>query len=131
MLIYIYYAFDNRPAWFRLIWKASDVVRSALSKAPFRLKSAIAEVIAALVYWPLARGAQLFEKLGAGESLAAQRLSRAQLLQHANRRARSLRHAARASDDPGRDQIDDGKRRATDIRFSNAVPFWCAVGYKI
>jgi len=26
-LVYLYYAFDNRPAWFRLVWKASDVVR--------------------------------------------------------------------------------------------------------
>ena len=45
MLVYLYYAFDNRPAWFRLLWRASDLVRRAVSKAPFRLKSAIAELI--------------------------------------------------------------------------------------
>src|SRR5437660_2528498 len=64
MLVYIYYAFDNRPAWFRLLWRASDLLRHALSKAPFRLKSAVAELLAACVYWPLARGAWLFERLG-------------------------------------------------------------------
>jgi hypothetical protein len=60
MLVYIYYAFDNRPAWFRLLWRASDYLRRAVANAPFRLKSAIAELFAALVYWPLARGAKLF-----------------------------------------------------------------------
>ena len=28
-LVYLYYAFDNRPLWFRLIWKISDVNRLA------------------------------------------------------------------------------------------------------
>src|SRR5215813_7513578 len=32
MLIYVYYAFENRPAWFRLLWRASDLLRHALSK---------------------------------------------------------------------------------------------------
>ncbi len=64
MLLYIYYAFDNRPAWFRLLWRASDVLRQALSQAPFRLKSVVAELLAACVYWPLARGAQVCERLG-------------------------------------------------------------------
>ena len=58
MLVYIYYAFDNRPAWFRLLWRASDYLRRAVANAPFRLKSAIAELFAALVYWPLARAAR-------------------------------------------------------------------------
>ena len=62
MLIYIYYAFDNRPAWFRLLWRISDVLRRGLSRAPFRLKSVVAEMFAALVYWPLARSARLAER---------------------------------------------------------------------
>jgi SAM-dependent methyltransferase len=33
-LLYLYYAFDNRPAWFRAVWKASDTLRSVLSRAP-------------------------------------------------------------------------------------------------
>ena len=32
MLVYIYYAFDNRPAWFRAIWKGSDLVRFVLEQ---------------------------------------------------------------------------------------------------
>jgi len=59
MLLYIYYACDNRPAWFRLLWRASDVLRRVVSRAPFRVKSIVAELLAACAYWPLARGAQL------------------------------------------------------------------------
>src|SRR5262245_30987210 len=62
MLVYIYYAFDNRPVWFRLLWRASDLLRHALSKAPFRLKSAIAELLASCVYWPLARGGRGYSR---------------------------------------------------------------------
>jgi SAM-dependent methyltransferase len=49
MLIYIYYAFDNRPPWFRPLWRASDVLRRALSRLPFWLKSVLTDAIAALV----------------------------------------------------------------------------------
>ena len=48
MLIYIYYAFDNRPAWFRLLWRASDLLRRRFRRRRSRLKSAIAELLAAL-----------------------------------------------------------------------------------
>ncbi|PWT89549.1 MAG: SAM-dependent methyltransferase, partial [Proteobacteria bacterium] len=64
MLIYIYYAFDDRPAWYRALWRMSNGARRYLARAPFRVKSAVSELVAALVYWPLARGAWLFERLG-------------------------------------------------------------------
>src|SRR2546423_4737042 len=64
LLLYIYYAFDNRPAWFRLLWRESDALRRALSKLPFRLKRLVTELIAVTVYWPLARTARLLERMG-------------------------------------------------------------------
>src|SRR4029078_3443507 len=82
MLIYVYYAFDNRPGWFRLLWRATDVLRRAISKAPFALKSVVTELLAAVVYWPLARAARLFRLQR--RQLATQRLSRAHLLCHAH-----------------------------------------------
>jgi SAM-dependent methyltransferase len=101
MLIYIYYAFDNRPAWFRLLWRASDYLRRAVAKAPFQLKSMIAELFVATIYLQLARS----------EALRAISVSMSQtgrsapmfgaLLRHAHRRARSVRHPARAPHDEG------------------------------
>ena len=63
-LLYLYYAFDNRPWWFRRLWQLSNLGRIAISRLPFGLKSLGCEMIAALVYWPLARLARLLERTG-------------------------------------------------------------------
>jgi SAM-dependent methyltransferase len=63
-LLYLYYAFDNRPAWFRAVWRTSDMLRRVLSRSPFRVKVLACDIAAGLVYWPLARGARLAEKMG-------------------------------------------------------------------
>jgi len=64
-LLYLYYAFDNRPAWFRLVWKISDRMRALLSRSPFALRSRLCDLIALTVYWPLARMAKLAGRAGA------------------------------------------------------------------
>jgi SAM-dependent methyltransferase len=64
LLLYLYYAFDNRPAWFHLLWRASDLGRRAISRLPFCLRHLTTELIALTVYWPLARTARLAEALG-------------------------------------------------------------------
>jgi ubiquinone/menaquinone biosynthesis C-methylase UbiE len=63
-LLYLYYAFDNRPFWFRLIWRASDLARRVISKLPHALRSVMSNVLAAFVYWPLTRVALGLEALG-------------------------------------------------------------------
>lgn len=63
-LLYLYYAFDNRPAWFRAIWKLTDVFRRVISSLPHGLRYFVSQIIAGLVYFPLARFAFLVEKLG-------------------------------------------------------------------
>jgi len=132
MLIYIYYAFDNRPAWFLLLWRTSDLIRRALSKAPFRLKSAMAEIFAATVYWPLARMARLFEKLHC--NVANWPLSAYRGLSYYIMRNDALdRFGTKLEHRMTRAQIEAMMKNAglSDIRFSNSVPFWCAVGRKI
>lgn len=68
LLLYLYYAFDDRPAWFRLIWKASNILRIVISRLPHNLRYFSSQIIAGLIYWPLARLASIFEKLGASEN---------------------------------------------------------------
>lgn len=63
-LLYLYYRFDNRPVWFRMIWKASDVVRQFVSKMPHSLRFGMSQILAAVVYFPLARTAKILEKIG-------------------------------------------------------------------
>lgn len=131
MLIYIYYAFDNRPAWFRLLWRISDVARRGLSQAPFRLKSAAAEVLAALIYWPLARAACLAERRGV--NVANWPLSAYRQHSYYSMRTDALdRFGTRLEHRMTRAQIKSMMEMAglRDVRFSDSVPFWCAVGLK-
>lgn len=68
LLLYLYYSFENRPIWFRGLWKASDLVRRAVCRSPYPVRNAISSVIAVVVYWPLARLSALVERLGADVS---------------------------------------------------------------
>jgi SAM-dependent methyltransferase len=131
MLIYVYYAFDNRPAWFRLLWKISDIVRRLLSRAPFRAKSIFADIIAALIYSPLARIARLSERLGFNVSnfpLSAYRWRSYYSMRTdaLDRFGTRLEHRMSAAE-IGAMMAEAG---LVDIQVSPSVPFWCAVGYK-
>ena len=57
-LLYLYYAFDNRPLWFKALWRVSDWLRRLISSLPFPLRYALSQIIAVGVYWPLARAAK-------------------------------------------------------------------------
>ena len=131
MLVYLYYAFDNRPAWFRALWQASDLLRRAVSRAPFWLKSFLAEIFAALIYFPLARAAALGEKLGARVNNWP--LSAYRWRSYYSMRTDSLdKFGTRLEHRMTKAEIAAMMKRCglTEIRFSNAVPFWCAAGIK-
>jgi len=129
LLVYIYHAFDNRPVWFRLLWRASDLVRRLLSKAPFQLKSAAADAMAAFIHWPLARSAALAERLGV--RVANWPLSAYRWRSYYSMRTDALdRFGTRLEHRMTAREIRDAMEQAglVDIRLSSSVPFWCAVG---
>jgi SAM-dependent methyltransferase len=131
-LVYLYYALDNRPAWYRAIWRASDAVRRAVHGLPARLKSVVTDAIAISVYWPLARFALLAEKL------LGDKAANLPLFYYRNHSFYTMRTDARDRFGTPLEQrftkaqitrmmTDAG---LTDIRFSDAAPYWCAVGYR-
>jgi SAM-dependent methyltransferase len=130
-LVYLYYAFDNRPAWFRAVWKASDTLRTVLSRSPFRVRSAVSDLIAAAVYFPLARGARLAARAGLPVEhvpLAAYRdqsfyVMRTDALDRFGTRLEKRFTRAEI----GRMMEDAG---LIAIRFHNGTPYWVAVGTK-
>ena len=63
-LLYLYYAFDNKPRWFKLIFKISNLLRIGISKLPHPLRYLISQILALFVYFPLARFSLVMEKLG-------------------------------------------------------------------
>lgn len=63
-LVYLYYAFDNRPWWFGFLWSVADAVRRIVSRLPGPLRYAVSQIIAFTVYWPVARISRLWGRLG-------------------------------------------------------------------
>ena len=63
-LLYLYYRFDNRPAWFRGIWALSDLMRRGICRLPMPLRKRACDAIAMGVYLPLSRIALFLERRG-------------------------------------------------------------------
>src|SRR5258708_4387026 len=61
-LIYLYYALDNRPWWYRAIWQFSNFLRVIISSLPPTARLIISQIIAVLAYWPLPRLAALVDR---------------------------------------------------------------------
>ena len=45
-LVYLYYALDNRPAWYRALWRLSNLGRLIISRLPHRLRFVVSQTIA-------------------------------------------------------------------------------------
>ena len=130
-LIYLYYAFDNRPWWFRALWQASNLGRMIISRLPHGLRYLVSQLLAAVLYWPLARLARLGERLGLNVEhwpLAAYR----QRSWYVMRNDALDRFGTRLERRFTRAEIAAMLHAAglRDISFSPAVPYWCALGYK-
>ena len=130
-LLYIYYAFDNRPAWFKMLWIASDFARKLISRSPYPLRYCLSQVIAVLIYYPFARFSLLLEVIGF--SVDAFPLSAYRRRSFYTMRTDALdRFGTRLEKRFTASQIQkmmaaSGLER---IIFSDTAPYWCAVGYK-
>lgn len=128
-LVYLYYRFDNRPLWFKAIWHASDLVRGAISRLPFGPRKTTTSVLAAVVYWPLARLAGLLER--GGLNVANMPLSFYRNSSFYTMRTDALdRFGTRLEHRFTRPEIAlmMEKSGLVDIRFREEEPFWVACG---
>lgn len=130
--LYLYYAFENRSRTFRLIWRASELIRSKVSTLPPALKQLAAEILAASIYFPLARCAALLEKLGVDVSWIP-------LSFYRDKSFYTMRTDSRDRFGTPLEQrftrveiekmmIDSG---LGEIVFSDTEPYWCAVGRRL
>ena len=130
-LIYLYYAFDNRPFWYFLIWKCTDIIRKIVSKSPFFLKYFLTNIIALVIYFPLARASLYLEKIGIGVSNIP--LSEYRKKSFYTMRTDSLdRFGTRLEQRFTKIHIERMMENAglENIFFSDIAPYWCVVGYK-
>ena len=128
-LLYLYYSFDNKPPWFRTLWQMSDLIRKVVSRMPYGLRYVVSQILALFIYWPVARVAKIAEFLGADVNnfpLTAYRDSGFYVM-----RTDALdRFGTRFENRFTRLEIKTMMESAglEDIRFSESIPFWCAVG---
>jgi len=130
-LVYLYYAFDNQPFWFRWLWMVSDIIRRLVSISPQPIKYVLSQLIAGTVYFPLARIAKILNKLGL--PVHSWPLSSYRDNSFYTVRTDALdRFGTKLEHRFTKQQIQSmleysGLER---IKFSQRTPFWCAVGFK-
>ena len=131
MLVYLYYALDNRSWAYRALWRASDVPRRIISRTPRMVKNLVCDVIATCVYWPLSRIAKVVDRLGGPADVIP--LSAYRNLPFYSLRTDSLdRFGTRLELRFTREEVADLLMNSglVDVRVSDELPYWCAVGVK-
>jgi SAM-dependent methyltransferase/uncharacterized protein YbaR (Trm112 family) len=133
VLLYLYYALDQRGPVFRGVFQAVDIARRFISRQPRGAARAIATLIAASIYWPLARGGAILERAGAAGLAEKIPLSFYRHLSFATMRNDSLdRFGTRLERRYTRAEMTTLMRHAglADIHISEGLPFWHGVGTK-
>ena len=130
-LLYLYYALDDRPAWFRALWRVSDAARQVVHRLPFPIRKGVTTILAAGVYWPLARGARLASR--AGLDIPNMPLSAYRDTSFYTMRTDALdRFGTKLEQRFSRGKIASMMTDAglTDLRFSDREPYWVALGFR-
>lgn len=130
-LLYLYYAFDNRPSWYRALWLISELARKTVSSAPQSLRYGLSQLLAAGIYFPLAKIAWLLEWMGRNIDkfpLSAYRKRSFYVM-----RTDALdRFGTPLEQRFTREQIKEMMENAglMDIKFSPHLPFWVSLGHR-
>jgi SAM-dependent methyltransferase len=130
-LLYLYYDFENRPLWFRFVWRVSDIFRRIVSRLPHGLRYFASQIIALFVYYPIARLSKFIEILGGNASNFP--LSSYRHLSFYTMRTDALdRFGTRLEQRFSRASIKSMMERSglENVIFSNHEPYWCAIGYR-
>lgn len=130
-LLYLYYNFENKPLWFKVLWKASDYLRRFVSRLPRFSKKIVCELIALLVYLPLCRASKILELIGinvANIPLADYRKKPFYQMRNDALDRFGTRLEKRFSRKDIEDMLEEsGMDR---IIFSDSTPYWCCISYK-
>jgi ubiquinone/menaquinone biosynthesis C-methylase UbiE len=130
-LVYLYYNFDNRSKFFKLIWMCSEFFRSLISKLPNSIKPLLTDSIAIFVYWPFSRFSKLISWLGINPSfipLSFYRDSSFYTLRTDSRDRFGTPLEQRFSKKDILNMMN--KAGLTKVKFSDKEPYWVAVGFK-
>ena len=130
-LVYLYYALDGRPAWFRALFAVVSALRQRVSRWPHRRKLVATKAIAFVVYLPLARLAKLGARLGRDVDSWPLSFYRDRSL-YTMRNDALDRFGTRLEQRFTREQIVAMLEAAglVDVKVSPEPPYWCACAIK-
>ncbi|MGB7258133.1 MAG: class I SAM-dependent methyltransferase [Pseudolabrys sp.] len=130
-LVYLYYAFDNRPRWFRALWSVSNAMRKGIVRLPPTGRLIASQMIAALVYWPLARLALLLDKIGCLPKAMPLAWYR-NVSFYVMRTDAYDRFCTTLEKRFTRNEIEAMLMRGgfDNVTFSDSEPYWCAVAFR-
>ncbi len=131
-LLYIYYNFDNKPIWYRLIWKLSSLFRYIICRMPSYLKNIICDLIALFIYLPISKLSLILEKININVSNIPLSFYRNHSL-YVMRTDALDRFGTPLEKRFSQKEIYKMMQRSGlgQIKFLDEVPYWCAVGYKV
>jgi len=130
-LVYLYYAFDNKPDWYHWMWKLSESVRFVVARSPLRMRYLTSQALATTVYYPLAHFARLAEVAGFNVDSFPLAYYRDRSF-YVMRTDALDRFGTRLEKRFTRREIEAMliEAKLEKITFSEHAPYWCAVGYK-
>ncbi len=130
-LVYLYYDLAGRGWLQRRVFGVATMVRAVVSRLPSRARAVVTDVLAVVVYWPLALVARMVEKIGWDPSSVP-------LFQYRNRSFYVMRNDAldrfgtrlekRYSKEQVRLLLEGGGLEK--VTFSDGPPWWVAVGWR-
>ncbi len=133
-LLYLYYNLDNREIFSRILFSLSNLLRKVISKLPLRVKKITCDILAVLLYMPFVAFSRFLRIIGVPLRIR----QRIPLQAYEDQRFYIIRNdsydrfgtplEARFS----RVEIESMMSSAglTEIRFSDKIPYWHAVGKK-
>ena len=130
-LLYLYYNFDNRNILFKSIWYISNLLRNFVSILPNSIKNILTDIIAVIIYFPLARISLVLSYLGINTSsvpLSYYKNKKLYIMRNDSRDRFGTKLEKRYSKKEIFEMMDQSN--LYDIKFSDEPPYWVAVGFK-
>ena len=131
LLLYLYYAFDNRSVLFKFMWKISDLLRIFISSLPNSIKFIFTDLLAAFIYLPVSKLSLMLEKLGfVVDNIPLSFYKDCSF--YTMRTDSRDRFGTPLEKRFTKDQILTMMKESgfDNIEFSDSDPFWCVVGIK-
>lgn len=133
-LLYLYYSLDNKSALFRGVFHLSNLIRRVVSSMPAKLKKFSCDVLAVVLYMPFVLLCRFLRVIGVPERVREKIPLKGYERQsfYVIRNDSLDRFGTPLEQRFSRKEIDEMMKAAglTDIKFSENIPYWHAVGRK-